>query len=68
MLKEIKAKSEINIQQYEGVNPQYYLWAAMACHALGEETRAREYLLKAIELDPSYRWAAFFASESGILR
>lgn len=68
MLKEIKAKSEINIQQYEIVNPQYYLWAAMACHALGEKFGAREYLLKALELDPSYRWAAFFASESGILR
>ncbi len=67
-LEEMKAKSEINIQQYERGNPRYFLWAAMASHALGEKIRAREYLLKAIELDPSYRWTAFFASESGILR
>jgi len=68
MLKEIKTKSEFNIRQNKRVSPQYYLWAAMASHALGEEIRAREYLLKALELDPSYRWATFFAFESGILR
>lgn len=67
-LKEIKAKSEVNIQQYGRGNPRYFLWAAMASHALGEKIQAREYLLKAIELDPSNRWAAIFASESGILR
>jgi tetratricopeptide (TPR) repeat protein len=68
LLKDMKARSEDVIQQDRRVSPQHYLWASMSCHALGDDTRAKEYLTKAIELDPSYRWVAFFAFESGLLR
>jgi hypothetical protein len=40
----------------------------MSCHAIGDDARAKEYLRKAIELDPSDRWAVFFAFESELLR
>jgi hypothetical protein len=39
----------------------------MACDARGEKIRAREYLRKANEIDPSFRWAALFASEIKLL-
>ena len=68
LLKVMKARSEDVIQQDRRVSPQHYLLASMSCHALGDDTRAKEYLTKAIELDPSYRWAAFFSFESGLLR
>jgi tetratricopeptide (TPR) repeat protein len=68
LLTEMKVRSEELIQQGRRVRSQYYLWASMACHALGNDTRAEEYLIDAIELDPSYRWAAFFADESGLFR
>ena len=64
----MKAWCENLIQRGRRAGPQHYLWASMACHALGNDTRAKEYILKAIELDPPYRWAAFFAYENGLLR
>jgi len=63
LLNEMKLKSESLIEHSRRIKPQYYLWASMACDALGEKIRAREYLRKAAEIDPSYRWAALFASE-----
>jgi tetratricopeptide (TPR) repeat protein len=63
LLNEMKLKSESLIEHSRRIKPQYYLWASMACDALGEKIRAREYLRKAVEIDPSYRWAALFASE-----
>jgi len=68
LLAEMKVRSENLIQQGRGVRSQYYLWASMACHALGNDIQAKKYLVDAIELDPSYRWAAFFAYESGLFR
>ncbi len=63
LLKEMKLQSENLIEHSRRKKAQYYLWASMACYALGEKIRAREYLRKAAEIDPSYRWAALFASE-----
>ncbi len=68
LLTEMKVRSEELIQQGRRARSQYYLWASMACHALGNEIQAEEYLVDAIDLDPSYRWAAFFADESGFIR
>jgi tetratricopeptide (TPR) repeat protein len=68
LLTEMKRRSEDLIRQGRRVRSQYYLWASMACHALGNSTQAKEYLAHALELDPSYRWAAFFAHESGLFR
>ena len=67
LLKELKARSESLIERSLRERPQYYLWASMACHALGDKSKAREYLQKVTEADPSFRWAAFFAFESGLL-
>jgi tetratricopeptide (TPR) repeat protein len=67
LLNEMKLKSESLIEHSRRMKPQYYLWASMACDALGEKIRAREYLRKAAEIDPSYRWAALFASEIKLL-
>jgi tetratricopeptide (TPR) repeat protein len=68
MLTGMKEWCENLIQQDRRVVPQHYLWASMACHALANDTRAKEYILKAIEMNPPYRWAAFFADESGLFR
>ncbi|TEU05582.1 MAG: tetratricopeptide repeat protein, partial [Candidatus Aminicenantes bacterium] len=67
LLNEMKLKSESLIEHSRRIKPQYYLWASMACDALGEKIRAREYMRKAAEIDPSYRWAALFASEIKLL-
>lgn len=68
LLAEMKARSEELIQQGRRARSQYYLCASMACHALGNDTQAKEYLVNAIELDPSDRWGAFFAYESGLFK
>jgi tetratricopeptide (TPR) repeat protein len=67
LLTEMKLKSESLVEHNRKIKPQYYLWASMACDALGEKIRAREYLRKAAEIDPSYRWTALFASEIKLL-
>lgn len=67
LLNEMKLKSENLIEHSRIIKPQYYLWASMACDALGEKIRAREYMGKAAEIDPSYRWAALFTSEIKLL-
>ncbi|NIO47960.1 MAG: DUF5107 domain-containing protein [Candidatus Aminicenantes bacterium] len=67
LLTEMKLKSESLIEHSRKIKAQYYLWASMACDALGEKIRAREYLRKAAEIDPSSRWAALFASEIKLL-
>ncbi|MBL7083133.1 MAG: DUF5107 domain-containing protein [Candidatus Aminicenantes bacterium] len=67
LLKELKARSESLIEQNRRERPQYYLWASLACHALGEKSKAREYLQKVTEVAPSYRWASLFAFESKLL-
>jgi tetratricopeptide (TPR) repeat protein len=68
LLAEMKMRIEDLIQHGRKIPSQYYLWAAMACHALGNDNQAKEYLINAIELDPSDRWVAFFAYESELLR
>jgi tetratricopeptide (TPR) repeat protein len=67
LLQEMKQKSESLIELSRRKKPQYYLWASMACDALGEKIRAREYLRKANEIDPSFRWVGLFASEIKLL-
>jgi tetratricopeptide (TPR) repeat protein len=67
LLNEMKLMSESLIEHSREKKTQYYLWASMASDALGEKIRAREYLRKAAEIDPSYRWAAIFASEIKLL-
>jgi tetratricopeptide (TPR) repeat protein len=67
LLTEMKLKSESLVEHHRKIKPQYYLWASMACDALGEKIRAREYSRKAAEIDPSYRWTALFASEIKLL-
>ncbi len=67
LLKEMKQKSESLIELSMRKKPQYYLWASMACGALGEKIIAREYLRKATETDPSYRWVTLFATEIRLL-
>ncbi|UCE22789.1 MAG: tetratricopeptide repeat protein, partial [Candidatus Aminicenantes bacterium] len=68
LLTEMKVRAEDLIQKGRRIRAQYYLWASMACHALGNEIQAKEYLVNAMERDPSDRWAAFFAYESGLIR
>ncbi len=68
LFRAMKARSEDEIQQEGRVSSRFYLWASMSSHALGDDDKALEYLRKAIELDPSDRWAVFFAFESGLLR
>ena len=68
LLTGMKKWSENMIQRGRRVSSQHYLIASMACQALGHDSEAKEYIRKAIEMDPSHRWAAFFATESGLIR
>jgi len=68
LLTEMKVRAEDLIRREGRVRAQYYLWASMACHALGDENQAKEYLVNALKRDPSDRWAAFFAYESELFR
>jgi len=63
LLQELLKESQILIERTWRIRPQYYLWASRACYGLGDKNKAEEFLKKAKEIDPSYRWIALFAAE-----
>lgn len=68
LFKKILETSENLIEQNRRKRPQYYLWASAACHALGDKSKAEEYMKNAIDTDPSYRWATVFSTEYELLK
>jgi len=66
LLKELRKKSQVLIELTWRVKPQYCLWASRACYGLGNKSKAEEYLKKAVETDPSYRWLVLFVAERAI--
>jgi tetratricopeptide (TPR) repeat protein len=66
LLLKIKSACEALIERSK--SPYYFLLAARACAALGEKSRAEEYLQKAIAKDPSSRQVSLFISERRLLK
>jgi len=65
LLLKIKSASEALIER--SPSPYYYLLASVACHALGQRSKAEEYLKDALKIDPSSRLISLFISERRLL-